>query len=61
MSIRAGVSEASAIVGLIATAVQLSKAIVGVAGKSKDARNRSSRSDAKSLSQAASWTKYTAS
>lgn len=36
----AGVGEASAIVGLIATAAQLSKAVVDIAGKYKDARKQ---------------------
>lgn len=36
----AGVGEASAIVGLIATAAQLSKAVVDIAGEYKDARQQ---------------------
>lgn len=36
----AGVGEASAIVGLIATAAQLSKAVIDIAGKYKDARKQ---------------------
>lgn len=36
----AGVGEASAIVGLIATAAQISKAVIGVAGKYKAARKQ---------------------
>lgn len=36
----AGVGEVSAIVGLIATAAQLSKAVVDIAGKYKDARKQ---------------------
>ena len=36
----AGVGEASAIVGLIATAAQLSKAVIAIAGKYKDARKQ---------------------
>ena len=40
ISIMAGVGEASAIVGLIATAAQLSKAVIGIAGKYKDARKQ---------------------
>lgn len=35
-----GVGEASAIVGLIATAAQLSKAVIDIAGKYKDARKQ---------------------
>ena len=39
-SFMAGVGEASAIVGLIATAAQLSKAVIDIAGKYKDARKQ---------------------
>ena len=40
ISIMAGVGEASAIVGLIATAARLSKAVIDIAGKYKDARKQ---------------------
>ena len=36
----AGVGQASAIVGLVATAAQLSKAVIDIAVKYKDARKR---------------------
>ena len=40
INIMAGVGEASAVVGLIATAAQLSKAILGIAFKYKDAKKQ---------------------